>query len=135
MDERQGMIDEFTARERGATLIGQIDAAGVGLNIQAANIIILCEPQWKPSTELQAIGRAYRMGQTRNVIVYRLLSEKSIDEAITQVRDEKLKSFNLYANDSSVADVFKAQEVEINEAEVQKEAFEIERKRLEERKV
>lgn len=135
MDERQGMIDEFTAREAGATLIGQIDAAGVGLNIQAANIVILCEPQWKPSTELQAIGRAYRMGQTRNVIVYRLLSEKSIDEAITQVRDEKLKSFNLYANDSSVADVFKAQEVEINEAEIQKEAFEIERKRLEEAKV
>ncbi|MBP1939997.1 DEAD/DEAH box helicase [Phocicoccus pinnipedialis] len=132
MDERQGMIDAFTTREAGATLIGQIDAAGVGLNIQAANIVILCEPQWKPSTELQAIGRAYRMGQTRNVIVYRLLSEKSIDEAITEVRDEKLKSFNLYANDSSVADVFKAQEVEINEAEVQKEAFEIEKKRLEE---
>lgn len=132
MNERQQMIDTFTHREAGATLIGQIDAAGVGLNIQAANIVILCEPQWKPSTELQAIGRAYRMGQTKNVIVYRLLSENSIDEAITQVRDEKLKSFNLYANDSSVADIFKAQEIEINEKDIQKEAFEIERKRLEE---
>src|SRR5699024_3319191 len=60
---RQEIIDDFSNGEDGAVLISQITAGGVGLNIQAANIVILCEPQWKPSIENQAISRAYRMGQ------------------------------------------------------------------------
>ncbi len=127
---RQEMIDGFTAAPVGEVLICQIDAAGVGLNIQAANIVILCEPQWKPSTELQAIGRAYRMGQTRNVIVYRLLSEESIDDSITQVRERKLRDFNLYADDSNIADIFNSQDIAINEGEMTQEVLEIERERL-----
>src|SRR5690625_765670 len=58
---RQEIIDEFTEAEAGGVLISQIEAGGVGLNIQAASIVILCEPQWKTSTEQQAISRAYRM--------------------------------------------------------------------------
>lgn len=57
------------------------DAGGVGLNIQAASLVIFCEPQLKPSTETQAISRAYRMGQTRSVLVHRLLTEDTVDEA------------------------------------------------------
>src|SRR5690625_1439950 len=100
---RQDIIDEFTKAPSGSVLISQITAGGVGLNIQAANVVVLCEPQWKPSTEEQAISRAYRMGQSRNVIVYRLLTEESIDVAMLEVLGEKSNLFDLYARESEVA--------------------------------
>src|SRR5690625_1415155 len=100
---RQDIIDEFTKAPSGSVLISQITAEGVGLNIQAANVVVLCEPQWKPSTEEQAISRAYRMGQSRNVIVYRLLTEESIDVAMLEVLGEKSNLFDLYARESEVA--------------------------------
>src|SRR5690625_734591 len=53
---RQEIIDDFTNAGAGSVLISQITAGGVGLNIQAANIVILCEPQWKPSTEEQQLA-------------------------------------------------------------------------------
>ncbi|WP_212967528.1 C-terminal helicase domain-containing protein [Lederbergia ruris] len=100
---RQEIIDEFTRAQPGSALISQITAGGVGLNIQAANIVILCEPQWKLSIEEQAISRAYRMGQSRNVIVYRLLTEESIDVTMLEVLGEKSNLFDLYARESNVA--------------------------------
>ncbi|GIN59869.1 hypothetical protein J8TS2_41880 [Lederbergia ruris] len=65
--------------------------------------MILCEPQWKLSIEEQAISRAYRMGQSRNVIVYRLLTEESIDVTMLEVLGEKSNLFDLYARESNVA--------------------------------
>ena len=99
---RQDIIDEFTNAEGGSVLISQITAGGVGLNIQAANIVILCEPQWKPSIEEQAISRAYRMGQSRNVVVYRLLTEDSIDVSMLELLGQKAGLFDLYARESEV---------------------------------
>lgn len=134
-NRRQEIIDEFTNAEEGSVLISQIDAGGVGLNIQAANIVILCEPQWKPSTENQAISRVYRMGQTRNVIVYRLLTGKAIDETMLEVLGRKNNIFNAYARDSDVADAYgKSVESEnISEKKLKGQVFEIEKKRLEEK--
>lgn len=103
-ERRQEIIDEFSKSDTGSVLCLQIIAGGVGLNIQAASTIILCEPQWKPSTEVQAIGRAYRMGQTRKVIVYRLLSENTIDSTMLELLGDKAQLFDMYAKDSAVAD-------------------------------
>ena len=132
--QRQETIDEFSKDPNQTVLLSQIDAGGVGLNIQAANIVILCEPQWKPSTEQQAISRVYRMGQSRKVIVYRLLTEESIDESIVKLLSEKIELFNKYANDSSIAEAFEKSEVfEISNTEEKKlkqEVFELEKKRL-----
>lgn len=83
-------------------LLAQIQAGGTGLNIQSASVVILCEPQMKPSIENQAISRAYRMGQARNVLVYRLLCEESIDERITDMLAAKQAIFDAFA-DKSVA--------------------------------
>src|SRR5690606_16925269 len=126
---RQEIIDEFTKAEPGSVLLSQITAGGVGLNIQAANIVILCEPQWKPSIEEQAISRAYRMGQSRNVIVYRLLTEESIDETMLEVVGEKSNIFNLYARDSDVASLA-LQEQEEPEESVKQRVLKLEKERL-----
>ena len=77
---RQEIIDEFDEAQAGTALALQIQAGGTGLNIQSASVVIICEPQLKPSIENQAISRAYRMGQARNVLVHRLLCPDSIDE-------------------------------------------------------
>lgn len=102
--KRQEMIDSFSESEPGSVLISQISAGGVGLNIQSANIIILCELQYKSSTEEQAISRSYRMGQTKKVLVYRLLTEESVDERILTILHNKKVIFNEFAKDSIVAD-------------------------------
>src|SRR5699024_6949139 len=131
-DERQQIIDDFTAAEPGAVLVSQITAGGVGLNIQAANIIILCEPQWKPSTEEQAISRSYRMGQSRNGVVYRLLTEDSIDLSMIELLDAKSQLVNVYARDSEVAE--RAQDRrEGPESSLEQQALELEKKRLAEK--
>ena len=97
---RQEIIDEFDNAPAGSVLVSQIQSGGTGLNIQSASIVIICEPQFKPSIENQAISRAYRMGQARNVLVYRLLCEDSIDERITEILEQKQAIFNAFADKS-----------------------------------
>lgn len=82
----------------------QIHAGGIGLNIQTAEIVILCEPQLKPSDEMQAISRVYRMGQINHVFVYRLLSANTIDEALVKRLHEKQNIFNQFADESEISD-------------------------------
>lgn len=99
-NRRQEIIDDFDNAPAGKVLISQIIAGGTGLNIQSASVVIFCEPQLKPSIENQAIARAYRMGQARNVLVYRLLCENTIDERITEMLAEKQAIFNAFADKS-----------------------------------
>lgn len=128
---RQEIIDEFTEAQSGSVLVSQITAGGVGLNIQAANIVILCEPQWKPSTEEQAISRAYRMGQSRDVLVYRLLTEDSIDGVMLEILGEKADLFDVYARESQVASLALSKQEEAEEEKsVQQKVLKIEQERL-----
>ena len=101
--ERQKIIDEFDAARPGTVLAAQIQSGGTGLNIQTASVVVICEPQYKPSVESQAISRAYRMGQTRNVLVHRLLCTNTIEERIMQILYEKQEEFNTFADDSAAA--------------------------------
>lgn len=98
--KRQEILDEFAESPSGSVLVSQIIAGGTGINVQAASVVILCEPQWKPSTEEQAISRAYRMGQKQKVMVHRLLSENSIDERMLEVLQGKTDIFNTFAQES-----------------------------------
>ncbi len=81
-------------------LIGQIQAIGEGINLQAASVVVLTEPALKPSTEEQAIRRVYRMGQARSVQVYRLLAKDSVDEHLEAILHDKRRLFRAYAHDS-----------------------------------
>ena len=101
---RQEIIDEFDKAPAGSSLVAQIQSGGTGLNIQSASVVILCEPQIKPSIENQAISRAYRMGQARSVLVYRLLCDDTIDERIMNILAEKQGEFDAFADESKAAD-------------------------------
>ncbi len=102
--ERQRTVDEFTRSAKPSVLICQIEAGGVGLNIQAASVVILCEPQVKPSTEAQAIARAHRMGQVRTVQVHRLLVEDSVDQRMLELLGSKAQLFDAYVRHSAIAE-------------------------------
>ena len=98
----------FENREQGVEnaagkILNPDQAGGTGLNIQSASVVVICEPQLKPSVENQAISRAYRMGQTRNVLVYRLLCENSVDEKIMSLLEEKQAIFDAFADQSEAA--------------------------------
>jgi superfamily II DNA or RNA helicase len=104
-EKRQALVDEFTARQSGSVLVAQIQAGGVGLNIQAASVVIITEPQWNPAIEEQAIARAHRMGQVRRVDVHRLLAEDSVDQRILEVLGVKRAEFDEYARRSDLKDI------------------------------
>lgn len=111
---RQEMVERLEEAKPGAVLVSQIQAGGTGMNIQAANVVVICEPQFKPSIENQAISRAYRMGQSRNVLVYRLLCEGTVDEKMMDVLKEKQVIFNAFADKSSAAAETAEQDVKID---------------------
>ena len=115
VERRQQIIDEFEAMPAGSVLPAQIGAGGTGLNIQAASVVILCEPQLKPSTENQAIARAHRMGQSRTVLVYRLIAADTIDERIQDMLREKQAIFDAFADKSAAADATSREESQIDD--------------------
>jgi superfamily II DNA or RNA helicase len=101
---RQSLVDSFSENEKCGALVCQIQAGGVGLNIQAASIVIFCEPQIKPSLTWQALSRVYRMGQVRNVLVYHLLCPGTVDEEMNRLLQGKELEFESFAAESAVAE-------------------------------
>lgn len=128
---RQEIVDEFTKAEAGSVLISQVQAGGTGLNIQSASVIIFCEPQIKPSIENQAISRAYRMGQVRDVLVYRLLSDETIDERMLEILRNKQVAFDNFADKSVVGEeALELEESSKTQASWIKEMVKAEKERL-----
>jgi SNF2 family DNA or RNA helicase len=101
---RQRLVDEFTAADGHAVLLCQIEAGGVGLNLQAASVVVLCEPQVKPTMESQAVARAHRMGQVRKVQVHRILVADSVDQRMLEILQSKARLFDDYARRSEIAE-------------------------------
>lgn len=87
-NERQEITRAFNAGSRDAVLIS-LKAGGVGINLTGADTVILVDLWWNPAVEDQAISRAYRMGQKRNVECYRLITRGTIEEKIQQLQESK----------------------------------------------
>jgi superfamily II DNA or RNA helicase len=127
--KRQQMVDEFSRAGHGAVLVAQIVAGGVGLNIQAASVVVICEPQLKPTTGWQAIARSRRMGQLESVQVHRLLSEDGVDRRITEILARKSELFADFARVSDTADSA-PEAFDITDAEIAREIVAQERQRV-----
>ena len=89
VEKRQIIIDEFTEYEGSALLILNPRAAGTGLNITAANHVIHYNLEWNPALEDQASATAYRRGQTKNVFIYRLFYENTIEQIVNERIEKK----------------------------------------------
>lgn len=85
---RRLIVDDFQAGQGDVFLIS-LKAGGTGLNLTAADYVIILDPWWNPAVEDQASGRAHRMGQQRPVTVYRLIMKSSIEEKIIKLHQDK----------------------------------------------
>lgn len=83
-EDRQIIIDEFSSAEGSAVLVLNPRAAGAGLNITAATIVIHYTPVWNPALEMQASARAHRRGQTSPVTIYSLFYEHTVEEIMIE---------------------------------------------------
>jgi SNF2 family DNA or RNA helicase len=93
-DQRAARITKFKSGPANSVFLIQIKAGGVGLNLQEATRVYITTPAWNPATELQAIARAHRTGQTKKVEVRKLIyagEEKlpSIEQSIMQLQGHK----------------------------------------------
>ncbi|WP_353945837.1 DEAD/DEAH box helicase [Streptomyces sp. HUAS MG91] len=126
---RQALVDAFSAAQGPAVLVAQIQAAGIGLNIQAASVVILCEPQIKPTLEHQAVARAHRIGQVRSVRVHRLLAPGGVDERMVRILTTKDRLFDAYARRSATAEA-SPDAFDVSDAELARRIVAEERARL-----
>ncbi|MGD1950677.1 MAG: DEAD/DEAH box helicase [Leptolyngbyaceae cyanobacterium] len=86
--QRKQQVDAFQAGEGNVFLIS-LKAGGTGLNLTAADYVIHMDPWWNPAVEDQASDRAHRIGQTRPVTIYRLVTKGTIEEKIVELHNKK----------------------------------------------
>ncbi|MGH9110926.1 MAG: SNF2-related protein [Acidimicrobiales bacterium] len=91
--KRDTVLRRFKEGTAPAFLIS-LKAGGSGLNLTEADYCFLLDPWWNPATEAQAIDRTHRIGQTRNVIVYRLVARDTIEEKVVALKERKAKLFS-----------------------------------------
>ncbi|WJX50946.1 Swi5 complex subunit Swi2, variant 2 [Trifolium repens] len=79
---RQSLVDDFNSSPSKQVFLISTRAGGLGLNLVSANRVVIFDPNWNPSQDLQAQDRSFRFGQKRHVVVFRLLSAGSLEELI-----------------------------------------------------
>lgn len=92
--DRQTQIQEFENEEHIRLFLISLKTGGTGLNLTAADTVILYDPWWNPMVENQAIDRTHRIGQTRKVQVYRLITKNTVEEKILSLQKSKIDIFN-----------------------------------------
>jgi len=87
--DRAACVERFQSDPSIGVFLISLKAGGVGLNLTGADYVFILDPWWNPAAEAQAIDRAHRIGQTRNVIAYRLLAKGTVEERVAQLQTQK----------------------------------------------
>ncbi|KAI9216088.1 P-loop containing nucleoside triphosphate hydrolase protein, partial [Blastocladiella britannica] len=87
---RQQYIDEFNTSPDAFAFVLSTRAGGVGINLTAADTVIIFDVDWNPHMDLQAIARAHRIGQKRPVLAYKFMTAQSAEEKMVAVGRTKL---------------------------------------------
>ena len=106
-DDRARVVNDFNSDPQQFVFLISTRAGGVGLNITSANKVVVVDPNWNPSHDLQAQDRAYRIGQARDVEVFRLISAGTIEEIVYARQIYKQQQANIGYNASSERRYFK----------------------------
>ncbi|KAG9249928.1 SNF2 superfamily RAD26-like protein [Emericellopsis atlantica] len=106
-EERQQVVDDFNSDPKQFVFLISTKAGGVGLNITSANKVVIIDPHWNPSYDLQAQDRAYRIGQKRDVEVFRLISVGTVEEIVYARQIYKQQQANIGYTASSERRYFK----------------------------
>ncbi len=87
--DRKEVVNRFNNDESIPVFLISLKAGGTGLNLTGADYVIHYDPWWNPAVEDQATDRAHRIGQTKNVFVYRLITKNSVEEKIMKLKERK----------------------------------------------
>lgn len=91
---RQDRVDNFQNNDEIRVFLISLKAGGTGLNLTAAEYVYLVDPWWNPAVEAQAIDRCYRIGQTKNVMAYKMICTGTIEEKIIKYQERKKQVSN-----------------------------------------
>jgi non-specific serine/threonine protein kinase len=87
--DHEGAVNKFQEEKDIRIFLISLKAGGVGLNLTAADYVIHYDPWWNPAVEMQASDRAHRIGQTKKVFSYKLISKDSVEEKILKLQQQK----------------------------------------------
>ncbi|MBN1132488.1 MAG: hypothetical protein JXR52_02310 [Bacteroidales bacterium] len=87
--EREHGIRKFQEKDACPVFLISLKAGGIGLNLTSADYVFILDPWWNPAAEMQALNRAHRIGQDKNVFVFRYISNDSIEEKILRLQEKK----------------------------------------------
>ncbi len=111
---RQDKVDNFQNNENVRAFLISLKAGGVGLNLTAADYVIHIDPWWNPAVEMQATDRAHRIGQDKNVFVYKLITKDTVEEKIVELQERKKKLVSeLVTTESGFFKNLERQDVEV----------------------
>ncbi len=88
---RGDVVKQFQEDPKTRVFLISIKAGGVGLNLTEADYVFILDPWWNPAVEQQAIDRTHRIGQTKNVFIYKFITKDSVEEKILALQQRKLK--------------------------------------------
>ena len=92
MKQRQALVDAFQKRDTYIPfMVLSLKAGGVGLNLTEANHVVHFDRWWNPAVENQATDRAFRIGQKKNVVVHKFITQGTIEEKIDAMLEEKAR--------------------------------------------
>lgn len=111
---RQTEIEKFKNDAEMNCFFISLKAGGVGLNLTAADYVFIIDPWWNPASEMQALSRSHRIGQEKNVMVYRFISSDTIEEKIRNLQESKSKLAETFITSSNpLKDLNKDEMVEL----------------------
>ncbi len=87
---RGDIVKRFQEEEETRVFLISIKAGGVGLNLTEADYVFILDPWWNPAVEQQAIDRTHRIGQTKNVFIYKFITKDTVEEKILALQQRKL---------------------------------------------
>jgi SNF2 family DNA or RNA helicase len=87
--DRQARVEHFQNDADCRLFLISLKAGGLGLNLTAAEYVFLLDPWWNPAVEAQAVDRAHRIGQTRQVFAYRLIARDTVEEKVLELQKTK----------------------------------------------
>ncbi len=98
---REEIISQFQKDKNNRCFLISIKSGGTGLNLTEADYVFILDPWWNPAVEKQAVNRAHRIGQNKKVMVYRYISEDTIEQKIAILQKEKTKLADTFINNNN----------------------------------
>ncbi|KZT44635.1 hypothetical protein SISSUDRAFT_976705 [Sistotremastrum suecicum HHB10207 ss-3] len=111
LEDRRDMVMDWQTRPDIFIFLLSTRAGGLGINLTAADTVVFYDHDWNPSNDSQAMDRAHRLGQTRQVTVYRLITKGTIDERIIQLARVKKDVQDIVVGNKQFTDVAKPSEI------------------------